>query len=179
MEVVSTSTLSNQAQLYGHNLKTRMQLQCLPQTFGINTTNITTSTIYLRKTRIPVLTAIYVEAEAQAVLKQPVAPAHLLKCSSESLQYEAGKVGAVPDHRVTDGPVSAMEYVTSIFSAKVYDVAIETPLEKANKLSQRLGVHFWLKRETLQPVSPFSWTLLLLSQLFYLAFSTHKLCLYI
>ncbi|KAL1815892.1 hypothetical protein ACET3Z_018466 [Daucus carota] len=155
MEVVSTSTLSNQAQLYGHNLKTRMQLQCLPQTFGINTTNITTSTIYLRKTRISVPTAIYVEAEAQAVLKQPVAPAHLLKCSSESLQYEAGKVGAVPDHRVDDGPVSAMEYVTSIFSAKVYDVAIETPLEKANKLSQRLGVHFWLKRETLQPVFSF------------------------
>ncbi|KAK1400240.1 Threonine dehydratase [Heracleum sosnowskyi] len=150
MEVVSTSTILNQAQLHitGLNLKTK--LLCLPKTYGINT-----STNYLSKRKPFIPAAIYVETEAQAVLKQPVPPARLLQCSSESLQYEAGKVGAVPDHQVTDGPVSAMEYVTGIFSAKVYDVAIETPLEKANKLSQRLGVHFWLKRETFQPVFSF------------------------
>lgn len=61
-------------------------------------------------------------------------------------------VGAVPDHKVTPGPLNAMEYLTNIFSSKVYDVAYETPLELASKLSARLGVNFWLKREDLQPV---------------------------
>ncbi|KAK1400249.1 hypothetical protein POM88_010112 [Heracleum sosnowskyi] len=128
MEVVSTSAILNQAQLHITGLNLKTQLLCLPKTYGINTT-----TNYLSKRKPFIPAAIYVETEAQAVLKQPVPPAPLLQCSSESLQYEAGKVGAVPDHQVTDGPVSAMEYVTGIFSTKVYDVAIETPLEKANK----------------------------------------------
>lgn len=64
-------------------------------------------------------------------------------------------VGAVPDHKVTPGPLNAMEYLTNIFSSKVYDVAYETPLDLASKLSTRLGVNFWLKREDLQPVFSF------------------------
>ena len=36
--------------------------------------------------------------------------------------------------------------------ARVYDVARETPLELAPKLSSRLGSEVWLKREDLQPV---------------------------
>lgn len=82
-------------------------------------------------------------------------PPQLLRASPGSLQYDPGMVGAVPDHLVTDGPLNAMEYLTSIFSSKVYDVALETPLELASKLSQRLGVNFWLKREDLQPVFSF------------------------
>ena len=45
-----------------------------------------------------------------------------------------------------------MEYLTSVLSSKVYDVAIESPLQLATKLSDRLGVNLWIKREDLQPV---------------------------
>ncbi len=39
--------------------------------------------------------------------------------------------------------------------ADVYDVAIRSPLERADKLSQRLGIEVFLKREDLQPVFSF------------------------
>lgn len=42
-----------------------------------------------------------------------------------------------------------------ILKARVYDVAKETPLEKANKLSSRLKNNIFLKREDLQPVFSF------------------------
>ncbi|KAK1400231.1 hypothetical protein POM88_010094 [Heracleum sosnowskyi] len=102
-------TFLNQAQLHitGLNLKTK-QL-CLPKTYDIKTNNVTTGTKYLSKRKPFIPSAIYVETEAQAVLKQPVPPTPLLQCSSESLQYEAGQVGAVDD------PVSAMEYNRHIF----------------------------------------------------------------
>ncbi|KAB2608540.1 threonine dehydratase biosynthetic [Pyrus ussuriensis x Pyrus communis] len=74
--------------------------------------------------------------------------------------YPPGFLGAVPDRSVTDGNgngniVDAMEYLTNILSSKVYDVAIESPLELATKLSERLGVNLWMKREDLQPVFSF------------------------
>ena len=47
------------------------------------------------------------------------------------------------------------DYVTKILKARVYDVARETPLELAPKLSSRLGSEIWLKREDLQPVFSF------------------------
>ncbi|KHN48213.1 Threonine dehydratase biosynthetic, chloroplastic [Glycine soja] len=50
---------------------------------------------------------------------------------------------------------NAMTYLTNILSSKVYDVAIESPLQLAPKLSARLGVKVWLKREDLQPVFSF------------------------
>ncbi|MBP7617599.1 MAG: threonine ammonia-lyase, biosynthetic [Geothrix sp.] len=42
-----------------------------------------------------------------------------------------------------------------ILTALVYDVAIESPLEAAPRLSGRLGSPVWLKREDLQPVFSF------------------------
>ncbi len=42
-----------------------------------------------------------------------------------------------------------------ILTALVYDVAIESPLEPARQLTQRLGVPVWFKREDLQPVFSF------------------------
>ncbi|WP_257308812.1 threonine ammonia-lyase, biosynthetic [Geothrix fuzhouensis] len=42
-----------------------------------------------------------------------------------------------------------------ILTALVYDVAIESPLEAAPRLSSRLGCPVWLKREDLQPVFSF------------------------
>jgi threonine dehydratase len=46
-------------------------------------------------------------------------------------------------------------YVERILKARVYDVAIETPLEDAPRLSRRLGNRVLLKREDLQPVFSF------------------------
>lgn len=46
-------------------------------------------------------------------------------------------------------------YIEKILKARVYDVAHETPLEFAPRLSQRLGNRIFLKREDLQPVFSF------------------------
>ncbi|KAK1288804.1 hypothetical protein QJS10_CPB19g01673 [Acorus calamus] len=48
-----------------------------------------------------------------------------------------------------------MAYLTDILSSRVYDVAIESPLQLAPKLSERIGCSVWLKREDLQPVFSF------------------------
>lgn len=45
--------------------------------------------------------------------------------------------------------------IEKILTARVYDVAIETPLEKARLLSARLDNAIYLKREDLQPVFSF------------------------
>ena len=49
----------------------------------------------------------------------------------------------------------ASPYIERILKARVYDVAIETPLEAAPRLSRRLGNQVLLKREDLQPVFSF------------------------
>jgi threonine dehydratase len=48
-----------------------------------------------------------------------------------------------------------VDYLTRILNAKVYDVAIETPLELAPALSARLRNRLYLKREDEQPVFSF------------------------
>ncbi len=45
--------------------------------------------------------------------------------------------------------------VNETLLARVYDVAVETPLKKASKLSDSLGMPLYLKREDLQPVHSF------------------------
>ncbi len=47
------------------------------------------------------------------------------------------------------------KYLEKILKARVYDVAIETPLDVMRSLSERLGNTVWLKREDLQPVFSF------------------------
>ncbi len=49
----------------------------------------------------------------------------------------------------------ANPYIEKILKARVYDVAIESPLEQAPRLSRRLGNQVLLKREDLQPVFSF------------------------
>src|SRR6266699_4498107 len=49
----------------------------------------------------------------------------------------------------------ASPYIERILKARVYDVAIESPLEEAARLSRRLGNTVLLKREDLQPVFSF------------------------
>ena len=49
----------------------------------------------------------------------------------------------------------ASDYLDRIRRARVYDVALETPLERAPRLSRRLGCEVLMKREDLQPVFSF------------------------
>ena len=53
-------------------------------------------------------------------------------------------------------PSTAMhDYPKMILSARVYDVAIESPLDRMPRMSERLGATVFLKREDLQPVFSF------------------------
>ncbi|CAL9129640.1 unnamed protein product [Musa textilis] len=89
----------------------------------------------------------------------------LKSVSVDSLQYESGYLGGIsektklslppPGDVGQNGALNPMEYLTSILTSRVYDVAIESPLQLAPKLSARLGVDLWLKREDLQPVFSF------------------------
>jgi threonine dehydratase len=93
-------------------------------------------------------------------------PTPMLRVVPESLQRDSGCLvagfrergaGAADGEGFGDavgegGGPGAMEYLTSVLSSKVYDVAIESPLQLATKLSDRLGVNLWIKREDLQPV---------------------------
>ncbi|RZS22063.1 hypothetical protein BHM03_00054796 [Ensete ventricosum] len=93
----------------------------------------------------------------------------LERVSVDSLQYESGYLGGISEKTkpspaeaadgVQNGVLNPMEYLTNILSSRVYDVAIESPLQLAPKLSARLGVDLWLKREDLQPVIVFSFKL--------------------
>ena len=47
------------------------------------------------------------------------------------------------------------DYLQRVLKARVYDVAIESPLDAAPRLSRRLGNQVLLKREDLQPVFSF------------------------
>jgi len=47
------------------------------------------------------------------------------------------------------------KYIEKILTARVYDVAIESPLENASRLTARLANNILLKREDLQPVFSF------------------------
>jgi threonine dehydratase len=50
---------------------------------------------------------------------------------------------------------TAADYLKRILTARVYDVAIESPLDAAPVLSRRIGNQVWLKREDQQPVFSF------------------------
>ena len=48
-----------------------------------------------------------------------------------------------------------INYKKRVEQARVYDVAVKTPLERASGLSKRLNNEVWIKREDLQPVHSF------------------------
>ncbi|MES2186077.1 MAG: threonine ammonia-lyase, biosynthetic [Pseudomonadota bacterium] len=62
---------------------------------------------------------------------------------------------ATPSPSAQPAALSPADYLTRILNARVYDVAVETPLEKASNLSTRLGNTVLLKREDQQPVFSF------------------------
>jgi len=47
------------------------------------------------------------------------------------------------------------DYLERILTARVYDVAVETPIDLAPGMSERLGNRVLLKREDMQPVFSF------------------------
>ena len=47
------------------------------------------------------------------------------------------------------------DYLREILNARVYDVAVETPLQRANSLSRKVGAEVLIKREDTQPVFSF------------------------
>ena len=49
----------------------------------------------------------------------------------------------------------ASPYIERILRARVYDVAVETPLEEAARLSRRIGARVFFKREDLQSIFSF------------------------
>ncbi|HLF22450.1 MAG TPA: pyridoxal-phosphate dependent enzyme, partial [Burkholderiales bacterium] len=51
----------------------------------------------------------------------------------------------------------SQRYIKKILSARVYELAKETPLEHAPVLSRRLGNQVWIKREDESPVFSFKW----------------------
>lgn len=55
------------------------------------------------------------------------------------------------DAKSGGSPLGLTDYLLKILNARVYDVAIETPLEQASRLSKRIGNLVWLKREDNQP----------------------------
>jgi threonine dehydratase len=61
---------------------------------------------------------------------------------------------APPRPRLGRGP-SLSDYLQKILNARVYDVAVETPLDPARSLSRRLGNQVLLKREDQQSVFSF------------------------
>eukprot|EP00882_Tetradesmus_deserticola_P009548 GHRQ01010082.1.p1 GENE.GHRQ01010082.1~~GHRQ01010082.1.p1 ORF type:complete len:591 (+),score=253.76 GHRQ01010082.1:116-1888(+) len=81
----------------------------------------------------------------------PAAPEDAYRCigcTRPECQTDAGCL-ASPWRFTQDG------YLREILTARVYDVAVQTPLERADKLSDALGNDLLLKREDLQPVFSF------------------------
>ncbi|KAK5804125.1 Threonine dehydratase biosynthetic, chloroplastic -like protein [Gossypium arboreum] len=104
----------------------------------------------------PTVTSRETDVVSSSFAVAPSAPRK--KVPANSLQYPSGYLGASPERSVDEGNhdvINAMGYLTNILSSKVYDVAIESPLQLATKLSERLGNQIWLKREDLQPVFSF------------------------
>ncbi|NML13464.1 threonine ammonia-lyase, biosynthetic [Azohydromonas caseinilytica] len=64
-------------------------------------------------------------------------------------------VGRRPPVQRHKAAAPAPDYLKKILTAKVYDVAVESPLDSARSLSRRLGNQVLLKREDQQPVFSF------------------------
>ena len=85
----------------------------------------------------------------------PVAPAVYLHEAREHVVNEDTRrmYEELPSYqRLSDG---TPDYLRMILGAHLYDLARQTPLQPASKLSRRLGCEILLKREDLQPVYSF------------------------
>jgi threonine dehydratase len=65
------------------------------------------------------------------------------------------RIARAPRRRAGATQLAPADYLQKILTARVYDVAVETALERAPGLSARLGCEIYLKREDTQPVFSF------------------------
>ncbi len=91
--------------------------------------------------------ALMIRAPREPTVSSPKTPAKI----KETVQPRQ----ALPAALSGKGRRIAAEYLQRILTARVYDVARETPLEPARALSRRIGNHVLLKREDQQPVFSF------------------------
>lgn len=99
--------------------------------------------------------SIHAKVSARPV-NAPAAAAAVPKYTPDELVYEVGKL--IPNKDVgVNVTVDLGEYVREIEGSKVYDVAVESPLEREALLSDEddLGVSYWLKRDDQQSVFSF------------------------
>ncbi|KAK9999482.1 hypothetical protein SO802_019085 [Lithocarpus litseifolius] len=98
--------------------------------------------------------ASHLNSHKKTKLPKPSHIPQLMRVPAESLVYESGFLGVVPKKLAGESHShnhKDINYLNEILLSKVYDVAVETPLDYASKLSEKLDVHIWLKREDLQP----------------------------
>ena len=88
----------------------------------------------------------------------PLAP-EIESLASLTVTATLSTVALVESAAVADWPLLSVAmtdtYIERILRARVYDVAIESPLEAAPRLSRRIGNTVLLKREDMQPVFSF------------------------
>ena len=77
-----------------------------------------------------------------------------VSCPKSNRQAESPAVFCFSGVGMTDKALQE-QYLRRILNSKVYDVAIESPLDEAVALSRKLGNRFLLKREDLQGVHSF------------------------
>ena len=73
-------------------------------------------------------------------------PIHPVQAETDQTDQSAAHPDATP---------TGMQLVQQVLTSRVYDVAIETPLQHAALLSARLGQEVYFKREDLQPIHSF------------------------
>lgn len=92
------------------------------------------------------------------LLQQPSASSSSSRSSPSSRTSSRNEIptylyAGLPPHLLL--PDGTPDYLRMCLSADIYDVVKTTPLQKANKLSTKLGCDIFLKREDLQPVFSF------------------------
>jgi threonine dehydratase len=99
--------------------------------------------------------------------RQPAAKASRAQVASKTVSRTASKTAApkaaLKSTKPSKKPVPTIQaptlglddYLRKILTTRVYDVAVESPLERARHLSARLGHEVWIKREDTQPVFSF------------------------
>lgn len=109
---------------------------------------------FFRSPRVETLASQNLSA-AFAMNDAPLAPAVYFHAAREHVVNEETRrmYEELPSYqRLADG---TPDYLRMILGAHLYDLARQTPLQPASKLSRRLGCEILLKREDLQPVYSF------------------------
>lgn len=92
---------------------------------------------------------------ARAAKKSPAAKPVAKKSAGVAGKTKTQAVKAAAGKAIKAKPLTIQDYLQKTLTSRVYDVAIESPLDEARSLSRRLGHHVFFKREDKQPVFSF------------------------